>query len=280
MKEAHRQQRQTLDGNQTKRAGQEEQARAARLRKGVMGLWDRLSGKRGKVSELNARDMAAGRSRDRAERQTLIETRMQERGELQGRIMQMREQHRRDRQDHRAELGAMLSMSKDSVRDRFMEHGQELDARKANPPTAAQTRRDRAEKRGTMPEIVASERTGGPMQGPTERPGKQAWRGRKPGRVKVRPETNRPPQPRQRRRRKEIQASRRNGRRSNAPPRSTPSATVRPGSTPSGSAGRRSSVTGGAMTTTPGARGNPEPGSENRYPEIAVFPGPGRTREP
>jgi hypothetical protein len=85
---------------------------------------------------------------------------MQERGELQGRVMQMREQHRRDRQDHRAELGAMLSMAQESVRDRFMEHGQELEDRKANPPTAAQTRRDRAEKMGTMPEIVASERTG------------------------------------------------------------------------------------------------------------------------
>lgn len=159
MKDAHRQQRQTLDGNQTKRAGQEAQARAARLRKGVMGLWDRLSGKRGKVSESNARDMTAGRVRDRAEKQTLIETQMQERGELQGRVMQMREQHRRERQDHRAELGAMLSMSKDSVRDRFMEHGQELDAKKQNPPTAAQIRRNRAEKRGTMPEIVVSERT-------------------------------------------------------------------------------------------------------------------------
>jgi hypothetical protein len=159
MKAAHREQRQTLDGNQTRRAGQEAQARAARLRKGVMGLWDRLSGKRGKVSELNARDTAAGRTRDRAEKQTLIETQMQERGELQGHVMQMREQHRRERQDHRAELGAMLSMAKDSVRDRFMEHGQELDARKQNPPTAAQIRRDRAEKRGTMPEIVASERT-------------------------------------------------------------------------------------------------------------------------
>jgi hypothetical protein len=67
MKAAHREQRQTLDGNQTRRAGQEAKERAARLRKGVIGLWDRVSGKRGKVSELNARDMAAGRSRDRAE---------------------------------------------------------------------------------------------------------------------------------------------------------------------------------------------------------------------
>jgi hypothetical protein len=159
MKAAHREQRQTLDGNQTRRAGQEAQARAARLRKGVMGLWDRLSGKRGKVSELNARDMTAGRTRDRAEKQTLHETQMQERGELQGRVMQMREQHRRQRQDHRAELGAMLSMSKDSVRGRFMEHGQELEHRKQNPPTAAQIRRERAEKTDTMPVIVASEWT-------------------------------------------------------------------------------------------------------------------------
>jgi hypothetical protein len=159
MKAAHREQRQTLDGNQTRRAGQEAKERAARLRKGVIGLWDRVSGKRGKVSELNARDMAAGRSRDRAEKQTLIETQMQERGELQGRVMQMREQHRRQRQDHRAELGAMLAMSRESVRDRFMEHGQELEAKKQNPPTAAQVRRDRAEKTDTMPVIVASERT-------------------------------------------------------------------------------------------------------------------------
>ena len=161
MKEAHREQRQALDASQTRRARQEAEARAGRLRKGIMGLWDRLSGKRGKVSELNARDTAAGKVRDRAERQTLIETQMQERGELQGRVMQMREQHRRDRQDHRAELGAMLSMAQESVREAFTQHGQELEARKKNPPTAAQNRRDRAEKRGTMPVIVDSDRMRG-----------------------------------------------------------------------------------------------------------------------
>jgi hypothetical protein len=159
MKEAHRGQRQTLAGNQTRRAGQEAQARAARLRKGIMGLWDRLSGKRGKISELNAREMTAGRVRDRAEQENLKTGQRQERGELQGRVMQMREQHRRDRQDHRAELGAMLAMMQESVRDRFMEHGQELEAKRRNPPTAAQVRRDRAEKTDTMPVIVVSERT-------------------------------------------------------------------------------------------------------------------------
>jgi hypothetical protein len=159
MKEAHRQQRQTLDGNQTRRAAQEAQARAGRLRKGIMGLWDRLSGKRGKVSELNAREIDAGRVRDRAEKQTLIETQMQERGELQGRIMQMRERHRRDRQHHRAELAVMLSMIRDDVRETFTGHAQEIEDRKT-PRTPRQTRRDRAEARGTMPRIVRPDSTG------------------------------------------------------------------------------------------------------------------------
>jgi hypothetical protein len=161
MKKVHQQQRQALAANQTKRAKREAEERAARLRKGIMGLWDRLSGTRGKVSELNARDMQAGKVRDRADKQTLHEIQMQERGELQARIMQMRERHRHDRQQHRAELALMLSMISDSVRDTVMDHGDDMDAL-SKPPTAEKARRDRrdrAEKRGTMPEIVASERT-------------------------------------------------------------------------------------------------------------------------
>jgi hypothetical protein len=160
MKDAHRLERQTLDGNQTRRARQEEQARAGRLRKGVMGLWDRLSGKRGKVSEANARETAAGKTRDRAERQTLIETQMQQRGELQGRIMQMRDRHRHDRQYHRTELAVMLAMLQDGVREAFADHAAETEQGK-KPRTAEQRRqgrRDRAEARGTMPVIVASDR--------------------------------------------------------------------------------------------------------------------------
>jgi hypothetical protein len=162
MKEAHRQQRREVDRKQADRGKQEAQARAARLRTGIMGLWDRLSGKRGKVSEQNARDMQAGRVRDRAEKQTLIETQMQERGELQGRIMHMRDRHRHDRQYHRVELAAMLSMINDTVRDTFTDHAQDMEALK-KPPTAEQRRkgrRDRAEKRGTMPRIVSSDRPG------------------------------------------------------------------------------------------------------------------------
>jgi hypothetical protein len=159
MKAAHRQQRQEVDRKQADHGKQDAQARAQRLRTGIMGLWDRLSGKRGKVSELNARQMQAGKARDRAERQTLIETQMQERGELQGRIVQMRERHRADRQFDRTRTAIMISMHNDQNRDDFMNVAHEIEHSRRNPPTAAQIRRDRAEKTDTMPEIVASART-------------------------------------------------------------------------------------------------------------------------
>jgi hypothetical protein len=160
MKAAHRAQRQTVDRQQAERGKVEAQGRAARLRKGVMGLWDRLSGKRGKVSEQNAREIAACKVRDRAEHHAVVEAQMQERGELQGRIMHMRERHRHDRQYHRAELAAMLSMINDHVRVAFTDHAHDMEQLR-KPPTAEQRRkgrRDRAEKRGTMPVIVDSDR--------------------------------------------------------------------------------------------------------------------------
>jgi hypothetical protein len=158
MKEKHGRERQEVDRKQADRGKREAQARAGRLRTGIMGLWDRLSGKRGKVSEVNAREAAAAKVRNRAERHAVVETQMQERGELQGRVMQMRERHRRDRQHHRAELAVMLSMSNDATRQTFTDHAQEIEDRRKRTPQ--QRRRDRAEARGTMPVIVRPDSTG------------------------------------------------------------------------------------------------------------------------
>ena len=158
MKKAHREQRQALDRKHGGRARQEEQARARRLRSGIMGLWDRLSGRRGKVSERNVREAAAGKMRDRAERHALIEAQMQERGELQGRVMQLRDRHRRDRQDDRARTAFALSLFRDDVRADFRDAMQRIEDRKNTPPTAARMRRERAEKLGIMPVIVDSDR--------------------------------------------------------------------------------------------------------------------------
>jgi hypothetical protein len=84
MKERHQQQRREVDRKQADRWKQESQGRAARLRTGVMGLWDRLSGKRGRVSEQNAREIAANKTRDRAERHAVVEAQMARSNETPG----------------------------------------------------------------------------------------------------------------------------------------------------------------------------------------------------
>lgn len=127
MKEAHLAARQALKSSQAQRQGKEEADRAKRLRKGVMGLWDRLSGKRGKVSELNAREATAGRVRDRDERQSLIDQQRGERGQLQAEVMKVRQRHQHEREYQRAELAVMMSMMKNQVRETFQDHAQEID---------------------------------------------------------------------------------------------------------------------------------------------------------
>jgi hypothetical protein len=160
MKEKHGRERHEVERKQAGRWKQESQARAGRLRTGIMGLWDRLSGKRGKVSETNAREIKANKARDRAERHAVVEAQMQERGELQGRIVQLRDRHRRDRQEDRTRTAFALSMLKDGPRADFMAAMQRIEERKRNPPTAAQMRRERAERTNTMPVIVSSDRKG------------------------------------------------------------------------------------------------------------------------
>jgi hypothetical protein len=157
MKDQHRQQRQELARRQADRQRREELARAERLRKGVMGLWDRLTGKRGKISEINAREAAAGRGRDRDERQALIDEQMIGRGALQARFVQLRDRHRADRHYHRAELSMMMAMMKDDVRDTFRDHAQEIEGRKDRPE------RDRDE--GHDIDFHEPGRGGGPQRG-------------------------------------------------------------------------------------------------------------------
>lgn len=130
MKAKHQAERLALRTSHAERQQREELGRANRLRKGVMGLWDRLSGKRGKVSEVNATEARAGRVRDRDERQALIDRQKQNREELQAGIVQLRERHQHDRTFQRAELAVMLSMLSDNTREDFQEHAQEIEAGK------------------------------------------------------------------------------------------------------------------------------------------------------
>jgi hypothetical protein len=130
MKTKHQAERKTLQTSQAARHQQEELARANRLRKGVMGLWDRLSGKRGKVSEVNAIEARAGRVRDRDERQAVINRQSQERGTLQADIVKLRARQQNERTFQRAEMAVMMSMMSDNTREDFQEHAKEIEAGK------------------------------------------------------------------------------------------------------------------------------------------------------
>lgn len=129
----HRADRAALREDQAGRSDREELRRASRLRSGIMGLWDRLSGRRGRVSADNAREAAAGRIRDRDESQSLIDRQGTERRELQKEITQVRDKQKHERTYARSELAVMLSMMKDSTREQFQKHGQEIEAAKGEP---------------------------------------------------------------------------------------------------------------------------------------------------
>lgn len=150
MRQTHRAERQALAKGQNERSQRAEGESAKRLRKGIVGLWDRLSGKRGKVSEINNREAAAGRVRDRDERQAVVDRQMTERRGVQVGIADMRLRHKDERTYQRAELAVMLSMMKDSTREQFQDHADAIDKGKGKDLASGREREDgrsRARKR-------------------------------------------------------------------------------------------------------------------------------------
>lgn len=131
LRREHRQARAALRGRQEERGQTEELARADRLRKGIVGLWERLTGRAGRIAEVNARESGEARQRDRDERQALIDRQMEERRALQRQLVAMRDRHRLANAHIRAELGVMLAMTRDGVREAFQDHAREIEERKA-----------------------------------------------------------------------------------------------------------------------------------------------------
>jgi hypothetical protein len=81
-KTEHVRQRQTLKTFQRQRWRKEEFQRAENFRRGLMGLWDRFTGRYGQIADQNRQDAEAGRRRDRKEREQLIEQQRAERRTL------------------------------------------------------------------------------------------------------------------------------------------------------------------------------------------------------
>lgn len=90
MKEAHQTERQKLDAGQRQRHEQETKDRANRIRKGFMGLWDKLTGEYAKIRKQNEMEVFFALNRDRKQRHDLIQAQLKERQTLQAKIMEVR----------------------------------------------------------------------------------------------------------------------------------------------------------------------------------------------
>ena len=75
---------------------EEAKARTGRLRKGILGLWDRITGQHGRLLRRIEQEALAAESRDVEERQELVDRQLQERQRLQREIGYARRAHLRE----------------------------------------------------------------------------------------------------------------------------------------------------------------------------------------
>jgi hypothetical protein len=93
MAEKHQAERERLDAGQRARQLAETQERAARLRGGFAGFWDRLTGEHSRTMKKNQMEAYFSLLRDRAQRDDLVIAQMKERRALQERIREVRRQN-------------------------------------------------------------------------------------------------------------------------------------------------------------------------------------------
>ncbi|MEM9450284.1 MAG: relaxase [Cyanobacteria bacterium P01_E01_bin.6] len=82
-----------LKEKQGMRWNREAQQRADRFRKGIIGMWDWVTGRRSVIRKNNQEEIARAQSRDDAEMQILVERHLKERRELQQQIKSIRLRH-------------------------------------------------------------------------------------------------------------------------------------------------------------------------------------------
>jgi hypothetical protein len=112
MTRLHRQARDTLEDRQKTEAKEETRERAARLPRGVMSLWHRLTGKYQAIRKENEAAAEATQARHADELHTLIETQHSQRSMLQDRFTELRQAQARQLSDLRGDVGRYLRFTR------------------------------------------------------------------------------------------------------------------------------------------------------------------------
>ena len=120
--ERHRAARHELKARQMARGKLEAQERAARLRRGILGLWDRLTGRHTHTLERNAQETEAAKRRDQAERKHVMESQLSERRRLQVKIRAMRVKHHELESAIHREVCDLEKRGAEPLRETFNRH--------------------------------------------------------------------------------------------------------------------------------------------------------------
>ncbi len=104
-----RAERALLKSKQAERRRRETDARAKRLRSGLSGLMDRVTGRHGKIADRNAAEAWACALRDQDQRDGLVMAQIEDRKALQCRIVEIRARHKQDRTLLARQIGQALT---------------------------------------------------------------------------------------------------------------------------------------------------------------------------
>ena len=150
MQAQHSEERSKLDTGQQARADQEARDRAARFRKGLRGLLDRVTGKRAALEKQNQMEAVWAHQRDREQRQALVFEQLNERQLLQMQIRNARSKH--------AEI--LRELHYDRTNFRLMRRGLEPKEKRVFSPPQTENRQNVEQQKGlaTAKPVSAQER--------------------------------------------------------------------------------------------------------------------------
>lgn len=108
MRDTHKAERARLTAQQAQRWEAETNVRATRLRRGLAGLWDNITGRAKTIKTQNESDALQAVRRDRAQRDALVTLQLQERQSVQRAIQTMRQRHVQNRKIRSREVVAFM----------------------------------------------------------------------------------------------------------------------------------------------------------------------------
>lgn len=112
MTHLHREARKKVGQRQAAEWQAETKARQARLPKGLLGLWHRITGKYQQVRAGNEAEAELTRARHAAERQALIDKQLDQRAVLQAEFKELRRSQAKQLSELRADIGRFLKFSR------------------------------------------------------------------------------------------------------------------------------------------------------------------------